>query len=161
MADPLSLIRRRRSAHRLGPPRSRPPPDCPGAGRGAISESFARTLCQWSDKLPDDCRDAADTILVGAARSGTDLRDLAELAGEMDARSRPDTPDSDPGGEFDDRSLRLETTFGGAGVLNGDLTGECAAVVTEVLDALSAPAGADDTRTYAQRYHDALHEAMR
>jgi hypothetical protein len=46
--------------------------------------------------------------------------------------------------------LRLETTFGGAGVLNGDLTGECAAVVTEVLDALSAPAGADDTRTYAQ-----------
>ena len=128
---------------------------------GAISESFARTLCQWSDKLPEDCRDAADTILVGAARSGTDLRDLAELAGEMDARSRPDTPDSDPGGEFDDRSLRLETTFGGAGVLNGDLTGECAAVVTEVLDALSAPAGADDTRTYAQRYHDALHEAMR
>jgi hypothetical protein len=45
--------------------------------------------------------------------------------------------------------------------VNGDLTGECAAVVTEVLDALSAPAGADDTRTYAQRYHDALHEAMR
>jgi hypothetical protein len=46
-------------------------------------------------------------------------------------------------------------------VLNGDLTPECAAVVTEVLDALSAPAGADDSRTYAQRYHDALHEAMR
>ena len=57
--------------------------------------------------------------------------------------------------------MRLETTFGGAGVLNGDLTPECAAVVTEVLDALSAPAGADDTRTYAQRYHDALQEAMR
>ena len=90
-----------------------------------------------------------------------DLRDLAELAGEMHARSRPDTPDSDPDGEFDDRSVRLETTFGGAGVLNGDLTPECAAVVTEVLDALSAPAGADDTRTYAQRYHDALQEAMR
>jgi hypothetical protein len=33
--------------------------------------------------------------------------------------------------------------------------------VAEVLDALSAPAGADDTRTYAQRYHDALNEAMR
>jgi len=41
------------------------------------------------------------------------------------------------------------------------LTPECAAVVTTVLDALSAPAGADDTRTYAQRYHDAFHEAMR
>ena len=128
---------------------------------GEISESFARTVCQWSDKLPADCRDAADTILVGAARAGMDLRGLAELAGEMHARSRPDTPDSDPDGGFDDRSLRLETTFGGAGVLNGDLTPECAAVVTEVLDALSAPAGAEDTRTYAQRYHDALQEAMR
>ncbi len=90
-----------------------------------------------------------------------DLRDLAELAGEMHARSRPDTPDSDPDGEFDDRSVRLEATFGGAGVLDGDLTPECAAVVTEVLDALSAPLGADDTRTYAQRYHDALQEVMR
>jgi len=128
---------------------------------GEISESFARTVCLWTDKLPEDSRDTADTILVGAARAGMDLRDLAELAGEMDARSRPDTPDSDPDGEFDDRSVRLETTFGGAGVMNGDLTPECAAVVTEVLDALSAPAGAEDTRTYAQRYHDALQEAMR
>jgi len=128
---------------------------------GEISESFASTVCQWTDKLPENCRDAADTILVGAARAGMDLRGLAELAGEMAARSRPDTPDSDPDGEFDDRSVRLETTFGGAGVMSGDLTPECAAVVTEVLDALSAPAGAEDTRTYAQRYHDAMHEAMR
>ena len=49
-------------------------------------------------------------------------------------------PDSDPDGEFDYRSVRLETTFQGAGVLNGDLTPECAAAVTAVLDALSAPA---------------------
>ena len=33
-------------------------------------------------------------------------------------------------------------------------------MVTAVLDALSAPAGAEDTRSQAQRYHDALHEAM-
>src|SRR5206468_1994521 len=43
----------------------------------------------------------------------------------------------------------------------GDLTPECAAIVGAVLDALSAPAGAEDTRTHAQRYHDALQEAMR
>ncbi len=66
-------------------------------------------------------------------------------------------PDSDPDGEFDYRSVRLETTFQGAGVLNGDLTPECAAAVTAVLDALSAPAGAEDTRTREQRYHDALY----
>ena len=29
-----------------------------------------------------------------------------------------------------------------------------------VLDALSAPAGAEDDRSQAQRYHDGLHEAM-
>ena len=57
--------------------------------------------------------------------------------------------------------MRLETTFGGAGVLHGDLTPECAAVVGAVLEALSAPAGAEDTRTRAQRCHDGLQEAMR
>jgi Domain of unknown function (DUF222) len=46
-------------------------------------------------------------------------------------------------------------------VLTGDLTPECAAVVGAVLDALSAPAGAEDDRTREQRYHDALQEAMR
>ena len=120
---------------------------------GEISESFARTICKWTDRLPEDCRAVADEILVSAARTGMDLRDLAGLAGEIYAR-RPDASDDDPDDDgFDDRSVRLETTFGGAGVLNGDLTPECAAVVTEVLDALSAPAGAEDTRTYAQRGH--------
>jgi Domain of unknown function (DUF222) len=56
---------------------------------------------------------------------------------------------------------RLDSTFDGAGVLHGDLTPQCAAVVGAVLDALSAPAGAADTRTRAQRYHDGLQEAMR
>ena len=46
-------------------------------------------------------------------------------------------------------------------MLAGDLTPECAAVVTTVLDALSAPAGAEDTRSQAQRCHDALQEAVR
>src|ERR1700750_3099999 len=69
-------------------------------------------------------------------------------------------PDEDPDGEFADRGVRLETTFQGAGVMTGDLTPECAAVVGAVLDALSAPAGAEDDRTREQRYHDALQEAM-
>jgi hypothetical protein len=65
------------------------------------------------------------------------------------------------GGVFDDRSVRLVKTMDGAGVLVGDLTPECAAVVGKVLDALSARAGAEDTRTLEQRRHDALEEAMR
>jgi hypothetical protein len=57
--------------------------------------------------------------------------------------------------------MLLETTFGGAGVLHGDLSPECVSVVGTVLDALSAPAGAEDTRSQAQRFHDGLQEAMR
>jgi hypothetical protein len=34
-------------------------------------------------------------------------------------------------------------------------------MVTAVLDALSAPVGAEDTRSHGQRYHDGLQEAMR
>jgi hypothetical protein len=126
-----------------------------------LSESYGRAICQWTDKLPEDCRPAADAILLSAAKAGMDLRDLAGLAAEMYERSRPDLPDEDPGRAFEDRAVRLETTYQGAGVLNGDLTPECAAVVGAVLDALSAPAGAEDTRSHAQRYHDALQEAMR
>ena len=127
---------------------------------GEMSESYARTICAWTDKLPEDCRAAADEILLAAARSGMDLRDLAGLAGEIYARSLPEDAGQDQEEAFEDRSVKLETTFDGAGVLNGDLTPECAAVVGAVLDALSAPAGAEDTRSQAQRYHDGLHEAM-
>ncbi len=127
---------------------------------GEMSESFARTICTWTDKLPEDCREAADAILLAAAKGGADLRDLAGLAGEIYAGSLPEDPDKDRDQAFEDRSVRLETTFDGAGVLHGDLTPECASVVTTVLDALSAPAGAEDTRSQAQRYHDGLHQAM-
>ena len=130
------------------------------AGR-EMSESFGRAICGWTGKLPAGCRPAADAILVTAARAGMGLRDLAALAAEMYERSRPELPDEDPGLAFEDRAVRLETTFGGAGVLGADLTPACAAVVGAVLDALSAPAGAQDTRTRAQRYHDGLQEAMR
>ena len=128
---------------------------------GELSESYGRTICTWTGKLPGDCREAADAILLSAARAGMDLRDLAGLAAEMYERSRSDLPDEDPARGFADRGVRLVTTFQGAGVLNGDLTPECAAVVGAVLDALSAPAGAEDDRTREQRYHDALQEAMR
>jgi hypothetical protein len=128
-----------------------------------LTESMARTICQWSDKLPRDCRDAADAILVAAAKAGARQRDLAELAAEIYARSLPAPGLDDNGADerFEDRRVTVETTFDGAGVITGDLTPECTAVMTAVLDSLSAPMGAEDTRTREQRYHDALEEAMR
>jgi hypothetical protein len=128
---------------------------------GELSESYGRTICRWTDKLPEKYRQESDELLAKAAAAGLGLADLSALFAEMYERARADLPDEDPARAFADRGVRLETTFQGAGVLTGDLTPECAAVVAKVLDALSAPAGAEDDRTQEQRYHDALAEAMR
>src|SRR5690349_22866597 len=64
---------------------------------GDISESFARTVCIWTGKLPAGSRDAADAILMGAAVAGLGLPDLAVLASEMLARCwQPDARDLMP-----------------------------------------------------------------
>jgi hypothetical protein len=127
---------------------------------GDLPESVARILCQWTNRLPEDQRDLADDKLVAAALAKMSLQDLAELYGEIYEQARSAFPDDDKDEVFDDRAVRLITTFQGAGVLTGDLTPECAEAVAAVLDALAAPAGAEDTRTQEQRYHDALAEAM-
>ena len=78
-----------------------------------LTESMARTVCGWTDKLPRECRPAADDILLAAARAGADKGDLAGLAAEIYARSLPD-PEDDPEPAFEDRQVRVETTFAGA-----------------------------------------------
>ena len=90
---------------------------------------------------------------------GADQHDLARLAREMLDRvqASPDTGDDG----FEERALWLGTTFGGAGRLHADLTPACAAALTVVLEALGQRAGPEDTRTAAQRRHDAIEEACR
>ena len=128
---------------------------------GQVPESAGRVICLWTGKLPQEYRDAGDEQLLAAFAGGLGLADLAGLFAEMYVRARGDLPDQDPGRDFADRELKLAITLGGAGVLHGDLTAECAAAVAAVLDALGAPAGKEDDRTQGQRYHDALAEAMR
>ena len=96
---------------------------------GDLPESVARIVCQWTNRLPADQRDAADDKLVAAALAGMSLQDLAELFGEIYEQSRSGSPDEDKDEVFDDRAVRLVTTFQGAGVMSGDLTPECAEAV--------------------------------
>jgi hypothetical protein len=127
---------------------------------GAISESWARQICEWTDLLPESARDDADTILLAAAAGGAELADLASLVEQMRRKlARPDQDSGDDG--FDERRLRLATTIGGAGKLDGDLTPGCATALRAVLDALGKKAGPEDLRTERQRQHDALEEAWR
>ncbi|HEV3289054.1 MAG TPA: DUF222 domain-containing protein [Streptosporangiaceae bacterium] len=124
---------------------------------GELSPSWARQICGWTDRLPDDRRDDADEILVVAARGGASLAALAGLAQEIYERCAP--ADAEDG--FEDRWFRLGITFRGAGRAEGDLTPGCAAALAAVLEALGKKAGPEDVRTGAQRRHDALEEACR
>jgi len=127
---------------------------------GAVSKSVALQLAKWTRPIPAEVRDQAEEILVAAARAGADLRALAAICAEIRYRTAPPDPDDDQDPHLD-RGLSFDTTFDGAGVIRGDLTPECAAMVQAVLDALAAPEGGGDLRTHPQRYHDALAEAMR
>jgi hypothetical protein len=127
---------------------------------GKISTSWARQICAWTDKVPAENRDDADSVLLAAARGGMDLGDIGGLAEEIRRHTaQPDTDGPDDG--FDDRSVSLETTFGGAGTLRGNLAPSCSAALSAVLDSLGKRAGPEDLRSRWQRQHDALEEACR
>jgi hypothetical protein len=126
---------------------------------GVISESWAGEIAAWTSRLPAEMREGADEILLEAAAAGAsfdDLKLLANAAWEKWRSQRPDDDDPDDG--FDDRHLRLDATMDGAGRITGSLTPECAAAVQAVLEALGKKRGTEDTRTIAQRFHDALQE---
>jgi hypothetical protein len=126
----------------------------------AVTKSVALQLAKWTAGIPGEFRAQAEEIVVAAARAGAGLRELAAICAEIRYRTAPPDPHDDDDRHLD-RALFLDTTIDGAGVIRGDLTPQCAAMVRAVLDALSAPGGGGDLRTRAQRYHDALEEAMR
>ena len=124
---------------------------------GDITEALAFEIAGWTRKLPADMRTATDRILLEAHAAGASVDDLATIAAcaiESWRRQRPD-PDS-PDDGFDDRYLQVGTTFGGAGIIRGNLTPECATAVRAVLEALGKKAGPEDDRTEPKRFHDAL-----
>ena len=125
-----------------------------------LTKSVALQLARWTRPIPADCRAKAEEIVVAAARAGAGLRALAAICAEIRYRTAQPDPD-DENDRHLDRGVSFDTTLDGAGVLHGDLTPQCGAMVQAVLDALSAPAGGGDVRTRPQRYHDALEEAMR
>jgi hypothetical protein len=126
---------------------------------GDISKSWADAIARWTRKLPEEMRAQTDKILLEAAAAGASLEDLATIAAAAIEQWRSTRPDADEDFDFRDRSVRLGLTLGGAGVIRGDLTPECAAAVTAVLEALGKKQGPEDDRNEGQRFHDALAEA--
>jgi hypothetical protein len=124
---------------------------------GEVSESLAFTIADWTRKLPVEMRTETDRILLEATAAGASLDDLAMIAACAIEKWRQQQPDpDDPDDAFEDRSVTVSTTFGGAGVIRGNLTPECSAAVRAVLEALGKKAGPEDDRTEEKRFHDAL-----
>jgi Domain of unknown function (DUF222) len=96
-------------------------------------------------------------MIVAAATAGAGEHDLMVIAGAALERFAPPDPDQ----PVKDRDLTLDTTFEGAGVLRGELTPECAAMLGAVLSRLALRQGSDDDRSKGQRQHDALAEMAR
>jgi hypothetical protein len=130
------------------------------AAEGAVTTSWAREMADWTRRIGDEeMQRDADQILLEAAQAGADLDGLRVIAQAAYEAWRSQHPDDDPPGKgFEDRFLQLDTTMDGAGRLTGDLTPECAAAVTAVVEALGKKRGPEDDRTAAQRFHDALQE---
>jgi hypothetical protein len=126
---------------------------------GAISPSWVNHLDRLTRKLPAELRGQTDQILLAAAAAGASLEDLTLLATaavEQYLAQQP-SPDEDDG--FDERFVQVQTTFGAAGCVRGNLTPECTAAVEAVLESMGKKQGPEDTRTVGQRFHDALQEA--
>jgi hypothetical protein len=124
---------------------------------GDITDSLAFTIADWTRKLPAEMRTETDRILLDAARAGASLDDLATIAACAIEKWRQQQPDpDDPDAAFEDRCVRIGTTFGGAALMRGSLTPECAAAVRAVLEALGKRTGQEDDRTEEKRFHDAL-----
>ena len=124
---------------------------------GDVSRSWALAIGEWTRRLPAELRAQTVTILVQATRAGASLDDLRTIAGVALERWRASRPDGGAD-SFDDRYVQAATTLGGAGVIRGNLTPECAAAVQAVLEALGKKAGSEDVRTEGQRFHDALQQ---
>jgi len=114
------------SGQGIGPPHAptrRPPGAGHGAGDGVISESLAFTIADWTRKLPADMRTETDRILLPAAAAGASMDDLATIAACAIEKWRQQQPDPDhPDDAFEDRYVQVGMTFGGAGVIRGNLT---------------------------------------
>lgn len=138
---------------------------------GEINDEHANVIATVVESLPDRTRaergPEVETTLTSLARE-KDPRALKLLADRIIAHLDPDGPEPTEQAERAQHAGR-RLVFGrygdSAGHLGGDLTPACAELWRAILTPLAQPRPADadgpDTRTDAQRLHDAFEEAGR
>ena len=133
---------------------------------GDLSSTHARVIRRAVSSLPDvvekEYGPMVEAVLVEHA---TTLHpgQLAMLARDVCAVLDPDGSLTDEADRERRRDVTITPRLDGTGTLSGTLTPETMAIWQTVLDALSAPAPAEeglpDSRSAGQRRHDALRDA--
>lgn len=133
---------------------------------GSISAAHARVITRLVERLPAHVERehgaAAEAFLTEQART-LDPRTLGRLAERLRDTLDPDGRLDDEAEQRRRRDVRIRRRADGTGKLDGELTPAAAAAWQAVLDALSAPAPAEDgqrdDRSAGQRRHDAFLDA--
>ena len=153
--DPVEAGRRMRLARGL--------PDAPvvfaALAAGDLHAEHALVILPVLRHLPDaELRAAVEEALVELGRErppGAVARKVDEVLAVLGADRGAAAADERRYGR---RGVTVAETFGGTGSLAGTLTPEVREKLRLALDAAGQPAGAEDDRTRAQRWHDALGE---
>jgi hypothetical protein len=129
---------------------------------GALSSEKAaiigRSLRGMHNVVADDVLEQARGLLLAEA-PGLRPEELRAAVDTLEDLIAPEVTAVDDATHERNRSLSLAESLGGAGYMNGTLTPRLTALLLTLLDSLTAPLP-DDTRTAAQRRHDALEELL-
>ena len=127
---------------------------------GQVSLAHLRVIGRVVEDLPEPARPRAEAVLLDAARR-VDPLEVDRLGRQLRAQIDPDASTDAAERRLASRRLTVAATFGGMVHLDGLLDQAAGEAVLAALAPLTAPAGADDPRSAAQRRADALGQLAR
>ena len=127
---------------------------------GEINRQHARAITMLAKETSLDATKDVEADLVAVARLADPLCFANELRKMREAWPRDERSPKDESSTESRRELSVVSSLDGMTAVKGWLTAEVGELLRTVLDPLAAPLP-EDTRTAAQRNHDALAEACR
>jgi hypothetical protein len=122
---------------------------------GDLSEDHVDVIFKALGMVPAEAVEIVEQALIEIARCSPP-RDVAAALDQILLHCGVDDADSLAARRHATRGVTVAKTFGGTGSLAGTLSAVLADKLTRALEHAGAPAGPEDDRTRAQRFHDAL-----
>lgn len=149
--DPGAAARKMRIARHLG----RWPATEAAWLAGDISEDHVAVIFKALATVPPEVADVVEKALLEIAHLSPP-RDVAAAVDQILIACGIDDADAAAARRYASRGVTVAKTFGGTGSLSGTLSATLADKLTRALEHAGAPTDADDDRSQAQRFHDAL-----